>query len=322
VPALVVLAALASARRAKRLPAAQAITAGAVPADGHALRAQRALAGTRLSRAVSLGLGLPFARPARTALTVAAVVLGVTAVTLATGLTSTVITYRPLASRVGSVQVTAAVRGNGHRLVTVPSASVRRTAGLLRAVPGTRALTGEQMIGDFSTVFTVLLAVVAALSVLNTILLTVTERRRDLGMLKSIGMPPPPGDGHDDHLRGRSRRGRLTHRGTCRHHRASRGRALDGACDRRRPPGLTARCLGRWPHRRAGGQRDRDRRRRGVRSGEGERQRDAQHAVEPHETSDAGPAWLAARPGSSTPAPTTAPRYRATPCGTVIVRRS
>ncbi|MGH9107258.1 MAG: ABC transporter permease, partial [Acidimicrobiales bacterium] len=32
--------------------------------------------------------------------------------------------------------------------------------------------------------------IVAALGVLNTILLTVRERRRDLGMLKSIGMTP------------------------------------------------------------------------------------------------------------------------------------
>ena len=35
-----------------------------------------------------------------------------------------------------------------------------------------------------------LLAIVAGLGVLNTILLTVRERRRDLGMLKSIGMTP------------------------------------------------------------------------------------------------------------------------------------
>lgn len=38
--------------------------------------------------------------------------------------------------------------------------------------------------------FTVLLSIVAALGVFNTVLLSVRERRRDLGMLKSIGMTP------------------------------------------------------------------------------------------------------------------------------------
>ena len=56
-PALVVAAGLASARRAKRLPAARAITAGAAPSGGHALRVQRALAGTRLPRSVSHSAG-------------------------------------------------------------------------------------------------------------------------------------------------------------------------------------------------------------------------------------------------------------------------
>ncbi|MEU4231437.1 FtsX-like permease family protein [Nonomuraea sp. NPDC026600] len=42
----------------------------------------------------------------------------------------------------------------------------------------------------FSSVFTVLLTLVAALGVFNTVLLNTTERRRDLGMLKSIGMTP------------------------------------------------------------------------------------------------------------------------------------
>jgi ABC-type antimicrobial peptide transport system permease subunit len=43
---------------------------------------------------------------------------------------------------------------------------------------------------SFSTVFTLLLTVVAALGVFNAVLLTTRERRRDLGMLKSIGMTP------------------------------------------------------------------------------------------------------------------------------------
>ncbi|WP_203822049.1 ABC transporter permease [Paractinoplanes ferrugineus] len=41
-----------------------------------------------------------------------------------------------------------------------------------------------------SAMFTDLLAVVAALGVFNTVLLTTRERRWDLGMLKTIGMTP------------------------------------------------------------------------------------------------------------------------------------
>ncbi|MGH9106111.1 MAG: ABC transporter permease, partial [Acidimicrobiales bacterium] len=64
---------------------------------------------------------------------------------------------------------------------SVPSLAVQPNGGLNG---------DEQLIPDFSALFTVLLAIVAALGVLNTILLTVRERRRDLGMLKSIGMTP------------------------------------------------------------------------------------------------------------------------------------
>ncbi|WP_433349929.1 FtsX-like permease family protein [Microtetraspora malaysiensis] len=42
----------------------------------------------------------------------------------------------------------------------------------------------------FASIFTVLLTLVAALGVFNTVLLNTRERRRDLGMLKSIGMTP------------------------------------------------------------------------------------------------------------------------------------
>ncbi|MFC7484813.1 ABC transporter permease [Luedemannella flava] len=43
---------------------------------------------------------------------------------------------------------------------------------------------------SFSTVLALLLSTVAALGVFNTVVLNVHERRRDLGMLKSIGMTP------------------------------------------------------------------------------------------------------------------------------------
>ncbi|MFC9429853.1 FtsX-like permease family protein [Streptomyces sp. NPDC056987] len=329
-PALVVLAALIPALRAHRLPAAQAISAGSAPRTGRGLRVQRWLGGTRLPRPVSLGLGQPFARPGRTLLTMAAIVLGVTTVTLTTGLTSTMVAYaggaqgdgadrvrvemadpgaggaapelddrgiearlralpgtdritvraltkarltgsgtatpfldfywgdtRPLADRIvqghwpGGPREIAAGPGflkqnglavgdrttldlNGRQLpVTVVGKVIdgdarsmeagRRTMAelapdtpvvgytvrlapgtdtrsylkavraidpALRASPLTASAAPVVAVITFSTVFTVLLTVVAALGVFNTVLLNTQERRRDLGMLKSIGMTP------------------------------------------------------------------------------------------------------------------------------------
>jgi putative ABC transport system permease protein len=325
--AVVAATALGSALRARRLPAARAISAGSAPAAGRGLRVQRALAGTRLPRAVSLGLGLPFARPARTALTLAAVILGVLTVTMCTGLTSTAISYGNLEEGHGSFQVvvtagqpgqgpagqkpsTAAtqallqslpgaahveahlgtqarlagttqnvsveadrggtatmngplVRGHwidgpgqavaspgflrdhdmtvgtrltleedGHQAtVTIVGESwtgtginvgwqtlttlvpgqqaiqynVQLTSGAsvsaylaavskadpgLYPAPNTKINAGTELVATSATLFTVLLAIVAALGVFNTVVLNTRERRRDLGMLKSIGMTP------------------------------------------------------------------------------------------------------------------------------------
>ncbi|MFJ4860491.1 ABC transporter permease [Streptomyces sp. NPDC088748] len=328
-PALVLLTALVPALRAHRLPAARAIRAGGAPRTGRGLRVQRVLGGTRLPRAVSMGLGQPFARPGRTLLTLAAIVLGVTTVTLATGLTSTMLAFEA-AGRGGDgarihVEAGGAVNGRPapvlgdgpteQRLRSLPGATGVRARGLAEvsligqsrpvfasfyrgddaSAPGriargrearaadeitagpafltqrglkvgdrvTLTLNGRQaaatVVGElvegnareldatwqtflhlspeagaaeyevrlaagadvqayveaaeaidpnlrvsvldgrnagtvtvvaFSSVFTVLLSVVAALGVLNTVLLSVRERRRDLGMLKSIGMTP------------------------------------------------------------------------------------------------------------------------------------
>ncbi|MGR4879593.1 FtsX-like permease family protein [Streptomyces sp. LARHCF249] len=329
VPALVLLTALVPALRAHRLPAARAISAGGAPRTGRGLRVQRALSLTRLPRPVSLGLGQPFARPGRTLLTVAAIVLGVTTVTLATGLTSTMVAFGnigrgdggariqveaggpgtdrtppllgdpqieerlrslPGATRVrarafcqanviGQTQPVYAdfyrgddalyadtiVRGrapaaegevvagpsflkerglkvgdrlalelNGRKVPAIvvgeliegnaraleatwqtlarlapdvhateytvrlaPGADARAYAEAVEALdPGLRASVadsgnaGTTTVVAFSTVFTVLLTLVASLGVFNTVLLNTRERRRDLGMLKSIGMTP------------------------------------------------------------------------------------------------------------------------------------
>ncbi|MFI6853236.1 ABC transporter permease [Streptomyces sp. NPDC050416] len=156
-PALVVVAALIPAVRAHRLSAAQAITAGSAPRTGHGLRVQRRLGGTRLPRAVSLGLGQPFARPGRSLLTMAAIVLGVTTVTLTTGLTSTMVAYGNAGKGDGSarVDVQAGSPANGQ---TAAKLSDRQTERRLRSLPGAdqvtaRALTKVSITGYTQPVF-------------------------------------------------------------------------------------------------------------------------------------------------------------------------
>jgi ABC-type antimicrobial peptide transport system permease subunit len=329
VPTIVLIAALLPAGRAHRLSAAEAISAGSATRRGRGLRVQRALSGSRLPRSVSLGLGLPFAQPARTALTMASLLLGVVSVTFAIGLSDSVIRIGELGSRsAGDIGIRAFngrehppsqrsdteieqmlralpgtarvgvsigrdlsvagqseplqfnfVRGDtaamgyqeqlyeGHwmtgpdqivmptqllnerglkigetvtvsldgawttftivgetvrgipgpegafaswrdfpttepnafyyQVQTVPGTDLRAYAQAVTAAdPGLDAWdnTGEDsltaVVTAFSTVLALMLATVAALGVLNTVALNVTERRRDLGMLKSIGMTP------------------------------------------------------------------------------------------------------------------------------------
>lgn len=150
VPVLVALSALLPALRARSLSAAQAISAGSAPQAGRGLRAQGWLSGTRLPRSVSLGLGLPFARPARTALTLAAVVLGVTSVTLAVGLGKSLTTYQTAASRVDAVDVTMfagfpsnAAPPAGEDAPPVAKLSDAEDEALLRSTPGATAVTAS-----------------------------------------------------------------------------------------------------------------------------------------------------------------------------------
>src|SRR5581483_9025804 len=78
--ALTALAALGPALRAGHLSAAQAIAAGRAPRAGRGYAAHRLAARLRLPRPAGLGLAAPFARPARTMVTLAAVAFGATAV--------------------------------------------------------------------------------------------------------------------------------------------------------------------------------------------------------------------------------------------------
>jgi cell division protein FtsX len=142
VPAIVVLAALVPVTRAHRLSAAEAISAGSAPRTGRGLRVQRRLSRTRLPRPVSLGLGLPFARPGRTALTMAAVLLGVTTVTFATGIADTLGRVAALSERVsGDVRVMpvrAAAAGTGMGVPPGAATTTKSDAeieALLRGLP-------------------------------------------------------------------------------------------------------------------------------------------------------------------------------------------
>ncbi|SEM43772.1 FtsX-like permease family protein [Streptacidiphilus jiangxiensis] len=140
VPALVLLAALLPSLRARALPAARAISAGSAQRTGRALRIQRRLTGSPLPRSVSLGLGLPFARPGRSLLTLAAVVLGVTTVTFSTGLASTVTAFGTAAEGGGAYQVVVNA-GRADVGMTPPTHTAAQIGPLLSGLPGARQVT-------------------------------------------------------------------------------------------------------------------------------------------------------------------------------------
>ncbi len=143
-PALVAVSALIPALKARRLPAAVAISAGGVQQTGRGLAVQRGLGGSRLPRPMSLGLGWPFARPGRTALTLSTVVLGVTTVTLAIGLSASVLTYDRAREEQDKIQVTIAVDDpSAPWHPTAPVHPDKQLFALLRALPGTAHVSAQ-----------------------------------------------------------------------------------------------------------------------------------------------------------------------------------
>jgi putative ABC transport system permease protein len=138
VPVLVGLCALLSSLRARRFSAVEAISAGSAPRPGRGLHVQRWLGGTRLPRAASLGVGLPFARPARSALTAAAVVLGVAGVTLSIGLSRSVTSYVDADTRTNAVQVDVQPARSG------TTRSDQDDESMLRALPGTERVVASK----------------------------------------------------------------------------------------------------------------------------------------------------------------------------------
>ena len=138
---LVLLAGTGPALRAGRLSAAQAIAAGHAPRAGHGYAAHRLLGRLRLPRPLGLGLAAPFARPARTAVSLAAIAFGATAVIFAFGL------HASLARAAASQEHTATIPvyveqfgpvSSGDGPPPVPSAAQdAAVSAALRAQPGT-----------------------------------------------------------------------------------------------------------------------------------------------------------------------------------------
>jgi putative ABC transport system permease protein len=86
--AITLLAAFLPALRAGRLSATQAIAAGRAPRAGRGYLVHRLASKLNLPRPVGIGLASPFARPARTAVTLVAIAFGATAVIFAVGLSA------------------------------------------------------------------------------------------------------------------------------------------------------------------------------------------------------------------------------------------
>jgi putative ABC transport system permease protein len=104
--AITLLAALGPALRAGRLSAVEAIASGRAPATGRGYAVHRLAARLNLPRPVGLGLAAPFAKPARTLVTLAAVAFGATAVIFAVGLHSSLSKAQASQSLSATVPVT------------------------------------------------------------------------------------------------------------------------------------------------------------------------------------------------------------------------
>jgi putative ABC transport system permease protein len=136
--ALTALAAFAPALRAGRLSATQAIAAGRAPASGRGYGAYRLAARLRLPRPVGMGLAAPFARPARTLVSLAAIAFGATAVIFAFGLSASLHQAAGIQTLSATVPVEIQQNGPSGGPGQPSSAAVAaKVDAVLRAQPGT-----------------------------------------------------------------------------------------------------------------------------------------------------------------------------------------
>src|SRR6202044_4108764 len=128
------LAALLPSLGAGRLGAVQALAAGRAPRAGRGYAAHRLLGRLRLPRPVTIGLAAPFARPARTAMALVAILLGATAVTFAVGLSTSLNRVINGLDQDGAQQVQ--LFPASQNVFTISAAGQRTVETALRAQPG------------------------------------------------------------------------------------------------------------------------------------------------------------------------------------------
>ncbi len=138
---LVVVAAVLPAARAARLNAVQAIAAGRAPRAGRGYAAHRLLGRLPLPRPVTVGLAAPFARPARTVVTMMAVFLGATVVIFAVGLSSSLNRVVGGLSRAAAQPVQVGLSSASS--FQFDAAQQRAVEAALRAQPGTLHYAAE-----------------------------------------------------------------------------------------------------------------------------------------------------------------------------------
>jgi putative ABC transport system permease protein len=140
--ALAGIAALVPASRAGRLSATAAIATGRAPRPSHGYAAHRLLGRARvLPRPVTIGLAGPFTRPARTLVTLAAILFGAVAVTFGTGLGTSLNRVGTDLSlgNTGHVQIGLAGQSGSGPSPGLPSVAAQQAAmaAAIRAQPGT-----------------------------------------------------------------------------------------------------------------------------------------------------------------------------------------
>jgi putative ABC transport system permease protein len=143
--ALTVLAAFLPALRAGRLSATRAIAAGRAPSAGRGYAMHRLTTRLRLPRPVGLGLAAPFARPARTLVSLAAIAFGATAVIFAFGLSASL--GRAAGIQTLSATVPVEIQQDG------PGAGPNQTPTAQQNAAVTFALSGQTATAHQTTVY-------------------------------------------------------------------------------------------------------------------------------------------------------------------------